>query len=230
MARTRAFTTTSRHARGVRPPRSPSCGESYVVKALGWRYGPNAVSSAFTSPDGGGYALGDAQALRRTETANTGSSLATRAGLEWFRWIMGVPPPEDGCAVRWTSGGTELIVIARPTCVTDAPVHVAMGEGGARTRLVSSDTDGSSGGCRDMGLLLQRPHNCTPAIETLDHSRKPLSVGGVPRHSPPVSMFVSGQDESVLPPFDVSGDPVFFGIVGLDRLRPAIQITPLLSR
>src|SRR6266850_5813372 len=86
------------------------------------------------------------------------------------------------------------------------------------------------GGCRDRGFLLQRPHNRTPAIETLDHRRKPLSVGGVPRHSPPVSMFVSGQDESVLPPFDVSGDPVFFGIVGLDRLRPAIQITPLLSR
>src|SRR6266850_5505904 len=152
MARTRAFTTTSRHARGVRPPRSPSCGESYVVKALGWRYGPNAVSSAFTSPDGGGYALGDAQALRRTETANTGSSLATRAGLEWFRWIMGVPPPEDGCAVRWTSGGTELIVIARPTRVTDAPVHVAMGDGGSRTRLVASDTDGSSWGMPRQGL------------------------------------------------------------------------------
>src|SRR2546426_5908769 len=43
------------------------------------------------------------------------------------------------------------------------------------------------GGYRDMGLLLQRPHNRTPAIETLDHSRKPLSVGGVPRNSPPVS-------------------------------------------
>src|SRR5882724_6293477 len=107
MARTRAFTTTSRHARGVRPPRSPSCGESYVVRALGWRYGPNAVSSAFTSPDGGGYALGDAQALRRTETANTGSSLALRASLEWCRGIMGVPPPEDKPRHGFLSAGAE---------------------------------------------------------------------------------------------------------------------------
>src|SRR2546429_9574175 len=105
---------------------------------------------------------------------------------------MGVLPPEDGCAVRWTSGGTELIVIGRPPCVTDAPVHLAMGEGGGQTRLVSLDTDGSSWGIpRYRGLLLQRPHNRTPAIETLDHSRKPLSVGGVPRNSPPVSMLVS---------------------------------------